>query len=107
MALCGRILASIPGGLVTSVRAEWAMRIWTAVLPHAHTRISELCPDHPWPDLKTMNQGMLQLWNESMGPEDEVLVIGDFTMGRIQKPLDLTPLLHPRQFLAILGTLKP
>jgi len=75
------------------------MRFWTADLHLGHTRILELCPDRPWPDLEAMNRGLIELWNETVGPEDEVWVVGDFAMGRIRETLGLVPLLHGRKFL--------
>jgi calcineurin-like phosphoesterase family protein len=75
------------------------MRFWTSDLHLGHSRILELCPDRPWPNLEAMNRGLIGLWNETVSPEDEVWVIGDFAMGRIRETLSLVPLLHGRKFL--------
>ena len=75
------------------------MRFWTSDLHLGHARILDLCPDRPWPDLEAMNQGLIGLWNETVGAEDEVWVIGDFAMGRIRETLGLVPLLHGQKIL--------
>ena len=46
-----------------------------------------------------MNRGLIELWNETVGPGDEVWIIGDFAMGRIRETLALVPYLQGRKFL--------
>jgi len=79
--------------------AEWRMRFWTADLHLSHTRILELCPLRPWADLEAMNRGLVERWNQTVGPEDEVWVIGDFAMGRIRETLRRVPEFHGKKIL--------
>ena len=72
--------------------AEWRMRFWTADLHLSHTRILELCPLRPWNNPEAMNRGLVDRWNQVVGPEDEVWVVGDFAMGRIHESLRWVPL---------------
>src|SRR5208337_2080220 len=67
-----------PNSCEAAPLAEWRMRFWTADLHLSHTRILELCPLRPWADLEAMNRGLVERWNQTVGPEDEVWVIGDF-----------------------------
>lgn len=45
-----------------------------------HTNILTYCA-RPWSTVEEMNEGLIQNWNEVVGPEDTVYHLGDFAMG--------------------------
>lgn len=75
------------------------MRFWTSDLHLNHARILELCPERPWADVQAMNRGLIDAWNDAVGPEDDVWVVGDFAMGSIHDSLQLVPALNGRKIL--------
>ena len=36
--------------------------------------------ERPWSDKDAMNEGLVKLWNEQVGPNDEVYILGDFSL---------------------------
>lgn len=53
--------------------------------PHfGHRNIGALC-ERPWASVEQMDAALVRRWNEVVGPQDEVWVLGDFS-------LSLTPL---------------
>jgi calcineurin-like phosphoesterase family protein len=46
-----------------------------------------------------MNIALIERWNEAVGDDDEVVVLGDFAMGRIAETLPLAALLRGRKVL--------
>lgn len=57
------------------------MTIWISSDHHfGHTNIIEFC-NRPWETAKEMNESLIKNWNEKIGPEDEVYILGDMMMG--------------------------
>jgi calcineurin-like phosphoesterase family protein len=40
----------------------------------------------PWDDTESMDDALVEAWNKTVGPEDEVYVLGDVTMNRSALP---------------------
>jgi len=63
-----------------------------------HARISELA-DRPFGSVDEMNSGMIERWNQMVGPDDIVLHLGDLALGPIEQSVGLTAQLHGRRLL--------
>ena len=73
-------------------------RFFTADLHLGHRNIIDYC-DRPFADVDEMNAALIDRWNETVGDDDEVIVLGDFAMGRIGETLPLVGLLRGRKVL--------
>ncbi|MEJ7584087.1 MAG: metallophosphoesterase family protein [Acidimicrobiales bacterium] len=75
------------------------MTLWfTADLHLGHTNIIGYC-DRPFADTEAMNRALIERWNETVDPADDVWVLGDFALGRISDTLPLAAALHGRKRL--------
>jgi calcineurin-like phosphoesterase family protein len=75
------------------------MTAWfTSDLHFGHQRIIELC-NRPFADVDTMNNEMVDRWNDTVAPSDAVYVLGDFAMGQIADTLPIALRLHGVKFL--------
>lgn len=73
-------------------------RFFTADLHLGHRNIIEYC-SRPFLDVDEMNAALVDRWNETVGDEDEVIVLGDVAMGRISETLPLVGRLRGRKVL--------
>ena len=73
-------------------------RYFTADLHLGHRNIITYC-DRPFRDVDDMNAGLVERWNDTVRPGDEVIVLGDVAMGRIDASLALVAGLHGRKVL--------
>jgi calcineurin-like phosphoesterase family protein len=73
-------------------------RYFTADLHLGHRNIISYC-DRPFRDVDEMNAGLVERWNDTVRPGDEVIVLGDVAMGRIDASLALIAGLHGRKVL--------
>lgn len=73
-------------------------RFFTADLHLGHGNIIEYSR-RPFRDAEEMNAALVDGWNDTVGPDDEVIVLGDFAMGRINETLPLATLLHGHKVL--------
>jgi calcineurin-like phosphoesterase family protein len=65
------------------------MEHWlTADLHLGHANIIEYC-DRPFSEVDSMNEAIVERWNETVAAEDRVLVLGDVAMGRIDDTLKI------------------
>jgi calcineurin-like phosphoesterase family protein len=82
------------------------MRYWTSDLHLGHKNISEYCPDRQnlVADYKqmsfdgsvvhAMNEALIESWNSVVEPYDNVIIVGDLCMGKIEESLSLVPRLN-------------
>jgi len=63
-------------------------RWFTSDLHFGHTNIIRYC-NRPFPSVGAMNAGLIALWNERVVHDDEVWVLGDVVMGRVEETLHL------------------
>jgi calcineurin-like phosphoesterase family protein len=63
-------------------------RWFTSDLHLGHANIIRYC-DRPWPDVDAMDRGLIEGWNDTVADGDEVWVLGDMAMGRIDESLTL------------------
>lgn len=70
----------------------------TADTHFSHARISELA-GRPFTSVEEMDAELVRRWNDTVGPDDVVLHLGDVALGPIQESLALTAQLHGHRFL--------
>jgi len=73
-------------------------RFFTADLHLGHHNIIDYC-DRPYRSVDQMNAALVDRWNDTVGPDDEVIVLGDFAMGRLRDTLPLAGRLRGRKVL--------
>jgi calcineurin-like phosphoesterase family protein len=75
------------------------MTTWfTADLHLGHTNIIKYCA-RPFIDVEAMNRALLDRWNETVDVADDVWVLGDFALGKIDETLPHASELHGRKML--------
>ena len=77
---------------------ETMARWFTADLHLGHTNIIRYC-HRPFSDAAEMDRALVDRWNETVAPGDEVWVLGDFALGTIAHTLPLAHELHGRKVL--------
>lgn len=73
-------------------------RYFTADLHLGHRNIIDYS-GRPFRDADHMNDALVERWNSAVSPEDEVIVLGDFAMGRIDETLPIARVLNGRKVL--------
>lgn len=63
-------------------------RFWTSDQHFGHANIIKYC-ERPFTDVQEMNESLVTRWNEVVAYDDEVWVLGDVAMGRIEDSLRL------------------
>lgn len=63
-----------------------------------HANIIRYC-NRPFGDVEEMNRGLVDNWNDTVAPSDEVWVLGDVAMGQREETLKLVRGLHGRKLL--------
>ena len=53
----------------------------------------------PYGDWQEMNEGLIQNWNQAVGPEDEVYILGDLTMKGPQQALEVIGRLNGTKYM--------
>jgi len=76
-----------------------AVRTWfTADLHLGHRNIIDYC-NRPFADVAEMNRVLIANWNETVGHDDTVWVVGDFALGKIDETLTMVRKLNGRKIL--------
>lgn len=70
----------------------------TSDLHFHHTNIIRIC-NRPFEDVAQMNRRLIQNWNDVVRPEDEVYVLGDFTLKGMDAIPDLVGQLKGKKYL--------
>lgn len=74
------------------------MRFFTSDLHFGHQNIIKYST-RPFEDVHHMNIELIRRWDSVVSPDDEVWVLGDVAMGKIDESLALIPQLHGRKIL--------
>lgn len=75
------------------------MTTWFTADHHfGHTNIIRYC-DRPFTDVDAMNRTLIERWNERVETGDDVWVLGDFALGKIDETLPIAGQLHGRKVL--------
>ena len=61
------------------------MRYYISDLHFYHERLNEFMDCRGFPDAKTMNEAMIRAWNEKVKPKDEVVILGDLSIGSVKE----------------------
>ena len=82
------------------------MTTWfTADLHLGHRNIIGYC-NRPFHDVESMNDALIENWNNAVGQDDTVWVVRDFALARIADTLPLVSTLHGRKIL-LAGNPRP
>lgn len=65
-----------------------------------HANVIGYC-DRPFGDVAEMTEAMVSLWNDTVNASDEVMVLGDFAMGKIAETLPILERLNGRKELVV------
>jgi calcineurin-like phosphoesterase family protein len=77
------------------------MQTWfTADTHFGHANIIKYC-DRPFDSVESMRIGLVERWNAVVAPDDRVLVLGDFALGRIDETLGVLPELNGTKHLVV------
>jgi calcineurin-like phosphoesterase family protein len=72
---------------------------WFTADPHfGHARINELA-HRPFGSVEEMNEEIIGQWNDVVDPEDDVWILGDLALGKIEESLALVPRLNGTKVL--------
>lgn len=79
------------------------MRFWTSDLHFGHANIREYCPDRLalGPDVDSMNVELIERWNETVMPSDDIWIVGDLCMGKLADTLPLVARLNGHKQLFV------
>ena len=69
------------------------MRWWTSDLHFGHRNIVQLC-DRPFADSDEMDAALVDRWNDHVSGDDEVWVVGDWSLCRITYALEIVAALN-------------
>ncbi len=57
-------------------------RYFTSETHFYHRKILQYCPDsRPFDSIEQMNEGLVERWNETVGVQDDIYHLGDFSFG--------------------------
>lgn len=65
---------------------DWCVLFITADHHFGHRNIIDYCK-RPFPDVDRMREYFVEIWNHQVGPDDDVWVLGDFALGRLDESL--------------------
>ena len=94
----GTLRGNFDGSGGADLRPWSVARYFTADLHLGHRNIIDYS-GRPFRDAEEMNDALVERWNATVGPTDDVIVLGDFAMGRIAETLPLVALLNGRKVL--------
>jgi calcineurin-like phosphoesterase family protein len=66
---------------------------FTSDIHFGHANIIKYC-NRPFADADEMDQEIILRWNETVAPEDHVIILGDLAMGKIADSLPLVSMLN-------------
>lgn len=88
------------------------MRYWTSDLHLGHANIVRFCDRPYWamrevgeyaPDVEAMNRDLIERINDTVGPGDELWLLGDVAMGKLAATLPLINTLHAGHKVLVAG----
>ena len=71
---------------------------FTSDIHFGHTNIIKFC-GRPWDNVEEMNEGIIDLWNAQVAPNDRVFILGDFAMGKLAETIPLGRRMNGRKVL--------
>lgn len=74
------------------------MRYWTSDFHFGHANIINYC-NRPFDNVRQMDEYLVDNWNATVQPEDEVCFLGDFAMGKLVETLPFASLLNGYKIL--------
>ena len=77
-------------------------RFFTSDHHFGHENIIKYC-DRPFSSADEMDEAMIDLWNDTVGVDDEVYYLGDFSLGGAKVVADILPRLNFGSIVLIVG----
>lgn len=74
------------------------MRYYIADCHFFHEKV-RLMDKRPFESLEEMHEVMIQRWNERVGKKDEIVILGDFSMGRAEETMGILQRLQGKKYL--------
>ncbi len=80
----------------STVKSDDHKRWWTSDLHIGHVNILDYCPGRKvlGNDPAEFSEALVKRWNETVGPDDDVMILGDLCMGKIDESLAVVPRLN-------------
>lgn len=75
------------------------MRYYISDLHFFHKEMNERMDCRGFSDLESMHEYMIRRWNEKVRPVDEVVILGDFSMGKGKETNELLQALNGKKYL--------
>lgn len=75
------------------------MRYYIADCHFFHGALNERMDNRGFESVETMNQYMLDKWNQKVRPQDEVVILGDLSWGKPEETNELIRQLHGKLYL--------
>ncbi len=75
------------------------MRYYISDCHFYHRTLLTAMDKRPFSTIEEMNQAMIQAWNEKVRPNDEVVILGDFSWGSAEETMELLKTLHGKKYL--------
>ncbi len=78
-------------------------KVWfTSDLHFSHKNIMKFCPNtRPYRDIREMNEHLIEIWNSSVGFQDIVFIIGDFSFGTEEESIKFLSRLNGTKVLVV------
>lgn len=73
------------------------MRFFTSDLHFHHKNVIEFC-NRPWQTVENMNTGLIERWNDTVKPDDEIFILGDFFFCGTQKAAEILKQLNGKKY---------
>lgn len=75
------------------------MRYYISDLHFYHKELNDRMDCRNFPDMETMHEYMITRWNQKVRPVDEVVILGDFSIGKGRETNELLDRLNGKKFL--------
>ncbi len=77
------------------------MRYYISDMHFYHERLIENMDCRPFENVEQMNETMIRRWNEKVRPKDEVVILGDLSMGNVKETNALLERLNGLLYLVV------
>lgn len=74
------------------------MKYFTSDLHFYHKNVINFC-NRPWPDVETMNKGLIEAWNFTVKPDDSIFILGDMFFCGSRKSIPIMRRLNGKKYL--------
>lgn len=75
------------------------MRYYISDLHFFHAGVNDRMDKRGFPDVTAMNNYMIKQWNSRVRPNDEVVILGDLSLGKAKETNEVVSILNGKKFL--------